>query len=150
MGEDRAIYLSPRERFKELADGMRIRGIPADKAAHFLMKLMFCMFAEDIELLPKELFTRLLASGAKGPERLTRLLRQLFEAMSKGGEFGVDAIAYFNGGLFADAEVIPLLPPEIAQLVRANERDWSNVEPSIFRPLLSACSTQPSALSEAQ
>jgi hypothetical protein len=55
--------------------------------------------------------------------------------MSKGGEFGVDAIAHFNGGLFADAEVIPLLPPEIAQLVRANERDWSNVEPSIFGTL---------------
>jgi hypothetical protein len=57
------------------------------------------------------------------------------QAISKGGEFGVDAIAYFNGGLFADADVIPLLPPEIAQLVRAADRDWTNVEPSIFGTL---------------
>jgi type II restriction/modification system DNA methylase subunit YeeA len=130
-----AITQEVAERFKELADGMRIRGVPAEQAAHFLMKLMFCMFAEDIELLPKDLFTKLLANGAKDPARLTRLLKQLFQAMSTGGELGVDAIAHFNGGLFADAEVIPLLPPEIAQLIRANERDWSNVEPSIFGTL---------------
>src|SRR5439155_27267684 len=57
------------------------------------------------------------------------------QAMSKGGDFGVDSILYFNGGLFADADVVPLLPPEIAQLIRANQRDWSNVEPSIFGTL---------------
>jgi hypothetical protein len=122
-------------RFCELADGMRIRGVPADQAAHFLMKLMFCMFAEDIELLPQQLFTRLLTSSADDPARLTSRLQQLFGAMSKGGDFGSDAILYFNGGLFADAEVVPLLGPEIAQLIRANERDWSNVEPSIFGTL---------------
>jgi hypothetical protein len=33
------------ERFGLLADGMRVRGIAAQPAAHFLMKLMFCMFA---------------------------------------------------------------------------------------------------------
>src|SRR5215207_8375722 len=36
------------EQFGRLSDGMRIRGVPAHDAAHFLMKLMFCMFAEDI------------------------------------------------------------------------------------------------------
>jgi type II restriction/modification system DNA methylase subunit YeeA len=99
------------------------------------MKLMFCMFAEDIELLPAKLFSKLLTGSKDNPETLTRRLGQLFEAMSKGGDFGVDSILYFNGGLFADADVVPLLPPEIAQLIRANQRDWSNVEPSIFGTL---------------
>jgi len=130
-----AITSDVADRFCELADGMRIRQVPAEQAAHFLMKLMFCMFAEDIELLPHGLFSKLLQSGADDPARLTRLLQRLFGAMSRGGEFGVDAILHFNGGLFADAEVIPLLRPEIAQLIRANERDWSNVEPSIFGTL---------------
>src|SRR4029077_1520735 len=62
-------------------------------------------------------------------------LAQLFQAMSKGGEFGADSILHFNGGLFADADVVPLLGQELAQLLRANERDWSNVEPSIFGTL---------------
>jgi hypothetical protein len=40
-----------------------------------------------------------------------------------------------NGGLFGDAEVIPLTPQEIAQLIRVNEPDWTNVEPSTFGTL---------------
>src|SRR6266851_6108206 len=130
-----AITKDVAERFSGLAEGMRIRNVPAEKAAHFLMKLMFCMFAEDIELLPAKLFSKLLTSCAKDPDRLNRMLAELFQAMSKGGDFGVDSIKHFNGGLFADADVVPLLPPEIAQLIRANERDWSNVEPSIFGTL---------------
>jgi hypothetical protein len=43
-------------RFARLADGMWGRGVPTQAAAHFLMKLMSCMFAEDIDLLPHHLF----------------------------------------------------------------------------------------------
>jgi hypothetical protein len=52
--------------------------------------------------------------------------------MADGGNFGADSILHVNGGLFANAEVILLTPQEIAQLIRVNEPDWSNVEPSIF------------------
>jgi len=58
-----AITQDVAERFSALADGMRIRRVPAEKAAHFLMKPMFCMFAEDIELLPGKLFTKLLKAA---------------------------------------------------------------------------------------
>jgi hypothetical protein len=37
----------------QIADGMRIRGIAAHDAAHFLMKLMFSTFAEDFERMRK-------------------------------------------------------------------------------------------------
>jgi hypothetical protein len=123
------------ERFGLLADGMRVRGVEAPQAAHFLMKLMFCMFGEDIGLLPKEIFGRVLEGGRKDPERLAGRLRSLFEAMSTGGDFGADEIMYFNGGLFADAEVIDLRPEEIEALIRANDYDWAHVEPSIFGTL---------------
>jgi hypothetical protein len=55
--------------------------------------------------------------------------------MSRGGEFGADPIPYFDGSLFADADVVHLTAPEIDELVRASGRDWSNVEPSIFGTL---------------
>src|SRR5260370_5817865 len=58
-------------RFCELADGMRIRKVPSEQAAHFLMKLMFCMFAEDIEPLPDQLLTNLLPSTGDDPARPT-------------------------------------------------------------------------------
>src|SRR5438094_9803994 len=53
--------------FAQIANGMTGRGVPPEQAAHFLMKLMFCMFAEDIGLLPRELFTRTVANARENP-----------------------------------------------------------------------------------
>jgi hypothetical protein len=123
-------------RFAQLADGLRRRNIPMQQAAHFLMKVMFCMFAEDIDLLPEGLFTRILTSCRGKPGRLASKLRELFEKMAKGGDFGADTILYFNGGLFADADVVELTPEEIGELIEVNKCDWSSIEPSIFGTLL--------------
>jgi hypothetical protein len=123
------------EKFAELADGMRGRKIDPHRAAHFLMKLMFCMFAEDIELLQGKLFERILNQSRRDPKGLSRRLKHLFEAMAKGGEFGADVIRHFNGGLFKDADVIDLTWDEIEVLIQVNDKDWSNVEPSIFGTL---------------
>lgn len=118
-----------------LADGMRVRGIAPLDAAHFLMKLMFCMFAEDIDLLPGKVFSRSLTASKKDPHKLAKTLGSLFEAMAHGGNFGADEILHFNGGLFADAEVIELTPAEIATLADTAVFDWSDVEPHIFGTL---------------
>ena len=123
------------KRFAELADAMRQKGIAPLRAAHFLMKLMFCMFGEDIGLLPAGLFSKLLDDGRAMPASLNRRLQGLFTAMEKGGDFGPVEIPWFNGGLFADNDVIPLTTQEINTLVNVNAYDWASVEPSIFGTL---------------
>jgi pimeloyl-ACP methyl ester carboxylesterase len=123
------------EHIGQVADGMWQRGIPAHDAAHFLMKLIFCMFAEDIGLLPNKVFTKALAAAKKTPDRLAKVLKDLFEAMAHGGYFGADEILYFNGGLFADSAVIDLQAREIERLNVVCQFDWSDVEPSIFGTL---------------
>jgi hypothetical protein len=40
-------------KFASLADGLRSRREEPHRVAHFLMKLVFCLFAEDMELLPE-------------------------------------------------------------------------------------------------
>ena len=87
-----AITVEAADRFAKLADGMRAKGIEPLRAAHFLMKLMFCMFGEDTMLLPPGLFGKLLDTGKANRAMLPRLLQTLFEAMAKGGVYGSDVI----------------------------------------------------------
>jgi len=130
------ITVDAAERFAKLAKGLREeKGIEPLRAAHFLMKLMFCMFGEDTGLLPAGLFGRLLETAKANPAILPRLLQNLFEAMARGGTFGADVIAWFNGGLFNDTDVIPLTTAEINTLANINTYDWASVEPSIFGTL---------------
>ena len=123
------------ERIGQIADSMYTRKIPAPRAAHFLMKLMFCMFAEDIGLLPEKLFSRILANSKHDPPRLAKQLTSLFTAMAHGGDFGAETVLHFNGGLFADADVIEPTVTEIQHLSDANIHNWADVEPSVFGTL---------------
>jgi SAM-dependent methyltransferase len=129
-----------------LADGLKQRKVAADDLAHFLMKLVFCMFAEDIGLLGEKrivaggktepgLFTRLVRSAKSDPAKLSKQLRELFTSMTVGGDFWGEEILHFNGGLFADARVVDLTAAEIQHLADACIPDWENVEPSIFGTL---------------
>ncbi|MGI5835679.1 MAG: class I SAM-dependent DNA methyltransferase [Chloroflexota bacterium] len=121
--------------FAKLAESLRRYGESPERAAHFLMRLLFCLFAQDIGLLPSGLFTQLVKSTRTKPAEFTRRLRALFDAMSTGGFFGPHDINYFNGGLFADSEVLSLASDDMDVLERACHFDWRSVEPAIFGTL---------------
>jgi type II restriction/modification system DNA methylase subunit YeeA len=121
--------------FARLADLLRARGEEPHRAAHFLIRLLFCLFAEDTGLLPRGLFTKLVSNGRRNPAMFTGQLGQLFAAMTGGGWFGEHSIRHFNGGLFNDAEVIPLDFDALTILESVGAIDWSSIEPSIFGTL---------------
>ena len=122
--------------FAEIAKRLRDQGFEPHRVAHFINRLVFCMFAEDVGLLPNDMFKRILERASQRPERFESLARQLFAAMAKqGGEFGVDAIAWFNGGLFDDDDVLPLDKPAIDRTLSAARLDWADIDPSIFGTL---------------
>lgn len=122
--------------FASLADRLRAREYDPHEVAHFLNKLMFCMFAEDSGLLPSGLLGRLADSTKGSPETFTASLADLFAKMSnEGGLFGTDRIQWFNGGLFDGGDVLPLSGEEIALVKTVSAMDWSAVEPAIFGTL---------------
>ena len=122
-------------RLGALARSLRERGLDPAEVARFVDRLVFCLFAEDVALLPENLFTNLFAKAQADPARLKKLLDQLFAAMAKGGDFGLDTIRHFNGDLFNDAPALEMLPAEISGIVQATRLDWSSIDPSIFGTL---------------
>jgi len=121
--------------FGKLAESLRKAGHDPEKAAHFLIRILFCLFAEDIGLLPDNLFTKLIDNTKDDPERFHELLKQLFGHMSNGGFFGLERIPHFNGGIFDSAEVLPLDRDGLEILSQGARLDWSSIEPSIFGTL---------------
>ena len=122
--------------FSKLAESLRSRGVPSERAAHFLMRLLFCLFSEDIGLLPGKLFSRLVESNLQRPAEFTKRLRQLFSAMAgEQGSFGEHDIPYFDGGLFSDDEAYDLTRDDLAVLALSSVLDWSSIEPAIFGTL---------------
>ncbi|RMH30957.1 MAG: class I SAM-dependent DNA methyltransferase, partial [Planctomycetota bacterium] len=119
----------------DIAKQLRDRGHAPHAVAHFLMKCMFCLFAEDVELLPKKLFQTVLEKSKGDTARLQKQMDALFAAMRTGGDFGTDEIAYFNGGLFDESPALELTDKEAAILLDAAKQEWAAVEPSIFGTL---------------
>ncbi|WP_217155933.1 class I SAM-dependent DNA methyltransferase [Sphaerobacter thermophilus] len=122
-------------KFASLAGSLTARGFAPERVARFLTRLLFCLFAEDIGLLPKGLFTRLLDVTRQRPDTFARQILILFETMRDGGIFGVEEIARFNGDLFADPDAIELTREELGLLAEAARLDWGSIEPAIFGTL---------------
>ena len=148
----RAVFIAPEElrptfepaqiteaaarHFAELAQALRSRGHDPQDVAHFLDRILFCLFAEDAGLLPKGIFVRL-AQNTKGrSDYFTAALADLFARMSeRGGMFGAEEVAWFNGGLFDSPDVLPLHGSEITTLLEVGRLNWALIEPAIFGTL---------------
>ena len=114
------------------------RGHQPEPVAHFLMRVLFTMFAEDSGLLEQGSFLDVLSDARSNPDSFAPMLEELWRTMDKGG-FSTTlrkAVRKFNGGLFADVSAIPLRKEEIGELYEAAKHVWTDVEPAIFGTLL--------------
>ena len=135
-GESRqALTEQAAKTFASLAQALRDRGHDAQGVAHFVNRLVFCMFAEDVGLLPQQMFSRMLQEAKRNPRTFPELARELFRAMSKGGRVGFESVHWFNGDLFNDDTALPLERKEIETALAAASLDWSEIDPSILGTL---------------
>jgi type II restriction/modification system DNA methylase subunit YeeA len=125
--------------FVTIADRLRLAGHAPEAVAHFLNRIVFCLFAEDVNLLPNDLFKKILDTLAKRrmdvKQRSEQMLSELFAKMRQGGNFGFDLILHFNGGLFDDDKALPLDPESLDILRSVARQDWSSIDPTIFGTL---------------
>jgi hypothetical protein len=130
-----AITEDAAQRFAALAQVLRHRGAAPERVAHFLNRILFCLFAQHAKLLPDRVVDQLLEAGLQRPDHSNRMLGALFKAMKEGGEFGHHVIQWFNGHLFESGDTIPLEQRDIRELLAVADLDWSAIEPSIFGTL---------------
>lgn len=117
------------------------RSLAIEETALFLMRIVFCMFAEDVGLLPKDSFSKFLERAVENEAAFEPELRALWTVMGRpDGERYASAIGgevrYFNGGLFASARTYSLSESDRGELLQASKADWKKVEPAIFGTLL--------------
>ncbi|MCC6840430.1 MAG: class I SAM-dependent DNA methyltransferase [Flavobacteriales bacterium] len=111
---------------------------PPEVVAAFLMRSLFTMFAEDVDLLPFGSFTKLLGELKDEPGHFKEMLENLWATMNTGGLSPIlrKKLPRFNGGLFAHADAIRLNKDQIQLLLEASAANWKDVEPAIFGTLL--------------
>ena len=123
------------ESFATVSQALRERGHDPHAVAHFVNRLVFCMFADDVGLLPGHMFTRMLEQARRSPTQFGNLAGDLFRVMARGGRVGFETVEWFNVGLFDDGSVLPLEQSDIDTVLAASNLDWSEIDPSILGTL---------------
>src|SRR5690606_35787276 len=97
--------------FQIIADNMRSWEAESERIAHYLTKLVFCLFAEDVGLLPVGprgdvgIFSEIIERTRTNPTQFMHYTEDLFKAMADGGDVLFAHIPWFNGTLFDDVAV---------------------------------------------
>lgn len=123
------------------------RSLAVEESSLFLMRVLFCMFAEDIGLFGNDPqtdrpFAEFLRETLTHDRQFEKGLEDLWIAMGEAHRSDRWShalhrdVAYFNGALFLDTKTYVLAQAERGELLRAAEHDWQNVEPAIFGTLL--------------
>ncbi|MFG1426783.1 class I SAM-dependent DNA methyltransferase [Roseixanthobacter glucoisosaccharinicivorans] len=126
------------ERLATVSKALEEAGQGAEGVAMFLMRLLFTMFAEDVDLLPKDSFKALLRECEADPQIFPAMLEDLWRAMDEGVFSAAikHKVRRFNGEFFKNRRALPMEKAAISELRAAAEYDWRDVEPAIFGTLL--------------
>ncbi|MFK0732588.1 MAG: DNA methyltransferase [Gloeotrichia echinulata HAB0833] len=121
-------------RMGELLLELEKRPIEKLTAQRFILQCVLAMFAEDRQLLPRDIFISCIQdciNGASSYDILGGLFREMnLPGKTPAGRYqGVD---YFNGGLFSVIHPIELTREELNFLDVSAREDWSKVRPAIF------------------
>lgn len=141
FGNDReAVTRGAAEHVAQLFRSLVARGEDRAKAQRFVLQSVVAMFAEDVDLMPRNTVTTIVDDcfkGASSFDLLGGLFRQMNSPTSAaGGRY--KEIPYFNGGLFAQVDPIELGVKELGVIREAATQDWSRVNPAIFGALFQA------------
>lgn len=135
------------ERMGALHDMLKASGYDGPDLELLLVRLLFCLFADDTGIFERDTFRYLLEANtrADGKDLGTQLTR-LFQVLNTPRErrqTNLDATLsgfdYINGNLFAATLPLPIFSAEMrTALIHACGFDWGRISPAIFGSLFQA------------
>ncbi|MBI2518564.1 MAG: class I SAM-dependent DNA methyltransferase [Opitutae bacterium] len=124
----------------ELHDELKKTGYTGHQLERFLVRVLFCLFAEDTDIFEWHSFTRLVqrAKTNLGPRlaQLFQVLHQDHASRSTALDPELAAFPYVNGGLFAEKlDIAEMTAAHRAALLACCQFDWSRISPGVFGSL---------------
>ena len=130
------------EKMAKLHDALRDCGYTGHSLEVYLVRLLFCLFAEDTGIFPRYSFLRYAEGSKKDGSDLSLRIARLFEILNtsnKERERKINMPAelrefeYINGGLFGEALPFADFTEKMRNaLIECAEFDWSCISPAIF------------------
>ena len=141
--EEISVNVRAAEKTARLHDALKAGGYGGHNLEVYLVRLLFCFFAEDTGIFPAGSFQSLIENAQKDGSDLSGRLAYLFQflntAPEKRGKSELlppwisPEFQYINGGLFADLLPMPLFNADMRQaLLGCCDFDWSAISPAIF------------------
>lgn len=128
----------------DLHDALRADGFAGHDLEVFLVRLLFCFFADDTGIVePRDHLHDLLVRTREDGSDIGSFLALVFQVLNTAPERrqasldeDVRRLPYVNGQLFGGAIPIPTFTASLrALLIRCSSYDWSGVNPVIFGAL---------------
>ena len=139
------VTIKAAELMGKLHDALEEAGYTGHDLEQLLVRLLFCLFADDTGIFqPKDIFLQLIENDTRPDGKDTGMvLSQLFGVLDKpegqrqkGLSGELNAFPYVNGRLFSGRLEIPEFDQKMrAHLLDAARHDWSGVSPAIFGSL---------------
>ncbi|MGL6225502.1 MAG: class I SAM-dependent DNA methyltransferase [Thermoguttaceae bacterium] len=130
------------EKMANLHDALKNVGYEGHELEIYLVRLLFCLFAEDTGIFPPDSFLDYVRNSKEDGSNLSQRIVSLFEVLNMPGEArmkrtllsaDLKQFQYINGGLFQDRLSSPDYDAKMRQtLMDCCKFDWSKISPAIF------------------
>ena len=140
-----AVTIKAAELMGRIHDALEENGYTGHDLERYLVRLLFCMFADDTGIFqPKDIFLQLIENDTlEDGSNVGRIINELFEVLDTpedkrqaniSGE--LNQFPYVNGRLFRENLRMPIFDRKMREdLLDACRHDWSAVSPAIFGSL---------------
>lgn len=130
------------EKMAKLHDALKEHGYEGHPLEVYLVRILFCLFADDTGIFPKDSFVNYIENSKEDGSDLSMRLAQLFEILNLSDEARKKRtllspellqFRYINGGLFADHLPFADFNDKMRQtLLDCCNFDWNRISPAIF------------------